>query len=117
MAVRTAPRSALPPSGSRWITSGCTSRRTTYDLLSPIAQQLDIWETEYLQVLEGDDPVLEWVSATGLRPVLNGLDDADRATFLASYSAALREAYPQRSNGQTLYPFRRLFIVATKDEA
>ncbi len=84
-----------------------------FDLLSPLAAQIDIWETEYLQVLEGDDPVLEWVSATGLRPVLNGLDDADRATFLARYSAALREAYPLRPNGQTLYPFRRLFIVAT----
>ena len=34
---------------------------------------LDIWETEYLQVLEGADPVLEWVKGTGLRPILNGL--------------------------------------------
>ena len=85
-----------------------------FDLLSPLSQTIDIWETEYLQVLTGDDPVLEWVSGTGLRPVLNGLSAEDRATFLASYSAALLDAYPQRSNGQTLYPFRRLFIVATK---
>ena len=85
-----------------------------YDLLSPMSQTVDIWETEYVQVLEGDDPVLEWVSSTGLRPVLNGLADADRRTFLASYSAQLRAAYPVRANGQTLYPFRRLFIVATR---
>lgn len=85
-----------------------------FDLLSPNARSLDIWETEYLQVLEGDNPVLDWVSGTGLRPVLNGLDDADRAVFLSSYAAALREAYPQRANGQTLYPFRRLFMVATQ---
>jgi hypothetical protein len=39
---------------------------------------LDIWETEYLQVLEGQDPVLEWVKGTGLRPILNGLDDQER---------------------------------------
>lgn len=88
-----------------------------FDLLTPVAQQIDIWETEYLQILEGDDPVLEWVSSTGLRPVLNGLSDDERATFLASYCAQLRAAYPVRANGQTLYPFRRLFIVATRDDA
>jgi trans-aconitate 2-methyltransferase len=85
-----------------------------FDVLSPLAEHIDIWETDYLQVLEGENPVLEWVSATGLRPVLNALDEADRSRFLAVYSARLREAYPQRANGQTLYPFRRLFIVATR---
>ena len=38
---------------------------------------LDIWSTEYLHVLEGEDPVLEWVTGTGLRPILNALSDAD----------------------------------------
>lgn len=88
-----------------------------YDLLSPRARLVDIWETDYLQVLAGDDPVLAWVSSTGLRPVLNGLSDADRVIFLPRYAAALRAAYPVRENGTTLYPFRRLFIVATKDAA
>ncbi len=83
-----------------------------YDLLSPLGQQLDIWETEYLQVLAGEDPVLEWVKGTGLRPILNGLGEADRQVFLDAYQQALRDAYPQRTDGQTLYPFRRLFIVA-----
>src|SRR3712207_9396 len=49
-----------------------------YDLLAARATNVDIWETEYLQVLEGDNPVLEWVKGTGLRPILNGLDDAER---------------------------------------
>jgi trans-aconitate 2-methyltransferase len=85
-----------------------------FDLLSPAAHILDIWETEYLQVLDGDDPVLGWVSGTGLRPVLNGLDGEERDRFLQRYTAALRDAYPRRANGHTLYPFRRLFIVAVK---
>ncbi len=82
-----------------------------------MSQTIDIWETEYLQVLTGNDPVLDWVSGTGLRPVLNGLSDDDRARFLATYSAALRDAYPMRSDGTTLYPFRRLFIVATQRDS
>lgn len=83
-----------------------------YDLLADRTAHLDIWETEYLQVLTGEDPVLEWVKGTGLRPVLNGLDDADREIFLDAYRLRLREAYPVRPDGCTLYPFRRLFIIA-----
>ncbi|MEZ4713439.1 MAG: methyltransferase domain-containing protein [Caldilineaceae bacterium] len=84
-----------------------------YDLLEADCRSLDIWETEYLQILAGDDPVLEWVKGTGLRPILNALGDAEREQFLAVYAARLRTAYPLRANGHTLYPFRRLFLVAT----
>jgi len=84
-----------------------------YDLLAGYSQSLDIWETEYLQLLEGDDPVLEWVKGTGLRPILNSLGDEEREIFLGEYARRLRAAYPIRADGRTLYPFRRLFIVAT----
>jgi trans-aconitate 2-methyltransferase len=84
-----------------------------YDLLADRAMQVDVWETEYLQVLDGPDPVLEWVTGTGLRPILDGLDDGERAIYLDTYARRLREAYPTRPDGRTLYPFRRLFIVAT----
>ena len=83
-----------------------------YDLCSVCTSSLDIWETEYLQVLEGDDPVLEWVKGTGLRPILKDLDGGSRQRFLAEYTRRLRVAYPVRTDGRTLYPFRRLFIVA-----
>ena len=85
-----------------------------YDLLAPQAAELDIWETEYLHRLEGEDAVLEWVTATGLRPVLNGLTGADLERFLAVYRERLRAAYPRRADGSTVYPFPRLFLVATR---
>ena len=84
-----------------------------YDLLVGDTRSLDLWETEYLHVLEGQDAVLEWVQATGLRPFLNGLGDRERRSFLAEYARRLRQCYPVRPDGRTLYPFRRLFIVAT----
>jgi trans-aconitate 2-methyltransferase len=84
-----------------------------YDLLAGGTRSLDIWTTEYLQILEGDDPVLEWVKGTGLRPILNDLDDRECELFLAEYARRLRLAYPMRTDGRTLYPFSRLFIVAT----
>ncbi|NJN18917.1 MAG: methyltransferase domain-containing protein [Oscillochloris sp.] len=85
-----------------------------YDWLVDGSAALDIWASEYLQVLAGPDPVLEWVKGTGLRPVLNGLDAAERAQFLHGYAARLRETYPMRADGSTLYPFRRLFLVAQR---
>lgn len=95
--------------GRRWVEDAAYY----YDLLAGRAASLDIWETEYLQVLDGENPVLEWVKSTGLRPILNGLDAADRDRFLAAYAQRLRETYPMHADGHTLYPFRRLFIVAT----
>ena len=85
-----------------------------YDLLAPDAKSVDVWETEYVQRLEGEDPVLEWVRATGLRPILNGLHGAERERFVEVYRERLRRAYPQHADGHTLYPFRRLFMVATR---
>lgn len=85
-----------------------------YDLLKSRCSEIDIWETRYLQVLEGEDPVLEWVKGTGLRPILDALQDAELEGFLAEYAARLREAYPPRAGGETLYPFPRLFLVARR---
>ena len=85
-----------------------------YDLLAREAESVDLWETEYVQRLEGEDPVLEWVRATGLRPILNGLRGTERERFVAVYRERLRLAYPQHAGGHTLYPFRRLFMVATR---
>lgn len=85
-----------------------------HDLLAPEASSLDLWETEYLQRLQGDDPVLEWVKSTGLRPILNRLDGVERERFIEVYRERLRTAYPRRADGRTLYPFRRLFMVATR---
>ena len=85
-----------------------------YDILAPHVTRLDIWETEYLHVLEGADPVVEWTKGTGLRPYLTPLDDDERAGFLADYTARIARAYPRCADGRTLLPFRRLFIVALR---
>lgn len=87
---------------------------TVFDILAPLSKSLDLWETSYLHVLEGEDPVLEWVSGTGLRPFLAPLEASEREAFLADYRARLREAYPRRADGKTLFPFKRLFAVAMK---
>lgn len=76
---------------------------------------VDAWETTYLHVLTGPDPVFRWISGTGARPVLQALDPDSRREFEAEYSAQLREAYPSTDvAGElvTVLPFRRVFVVA-----
>ena len=83
-----------------------------FELLNARSQSVDIWETDYLHVLQGADPVLAWARGTALRPVMDALDKEAFRTFEAAYAARLRQAYPQRADGTTLFGFRRLFIVA-----
>jgi trans-aconitate 2-methyltransferase len=85
-----------------------------YDILESRCETIDIWETRYLQRLEGDDAVYRWVLGTGLRPHADALDGADREGFLAEYRARVAQAYPRRADGVTLFPFQRLFCVARK---
>ena len=85
-----------------------------YDILAPITTSLEVWETIYTHVLEGPDPVVEWTRGTALKPLLDALDGDGQADFLARYAARMAAAYPPRPDGRTLFPFRRLFILAVK---
>src|SRR5215218_2831954 len=84
------------------------------DVLTGAGLEADVWETTYLHVLRGPDPVLTWVRSTVLRPVLALLPDDDAARFTAEYGAALHEAYPPRPDGTTVLPFRRVFAVGSR---
>ncbi len=79
--------------------------------LQQLGCEVDAWETTYLHVLRGEDPVFTWVSGTGARPTLQALPDDLRPRFEAQFKRRLRAAYPER-NGGVVLPFRRIFVVA-----
>jgi trans-aconitate 2-methyltransferase len=81
------------------------------ELLAGAGCEVDAWETTYVHILQGENPVLEWYRGTGLRPVLAVLDAGQAADFLAEYGEKIRVAYPPGPFG-TLLPFRRVFTVA-----
>ena len=85
-----------------------------YGILEPLVDRIDIWETRYLQTLEGADAVYRWVLGTGLRPFVDALKGEERDAFLAEYRSRVAEAYPQRASGITLFPFLRLFCIASR---
>ncbi len=77
---------------------------------------MDAWETSYLHLLQGDNPVLEWTKGSTLRPVLATLDAEQAAEFVREYGERLRAAYHPRPFG-TLFPFRRVFAVVHREAA
>lgn len=86
-----------------------------YDILGSGCVSLNIWETRYLHVLEGENPVFNWTKGAALRPVLEDLtSEQDREKFLRDYAAAIELAYEKRADGKTLMPFNRFFLTAVK---
>jgi trans-aconitate 2-methyltransferase len=85
-----------------------------YRALSPAARAVDIWDTKYLQVLDGEDAVFDWIKGTALVPILAVLNESEKQQFVGALRALLRAAYPREAGGKTLMPFRRRFVVAMR---
>jgi trans-aconitate 2-methyltransferase len=86
-----------------------------YGWLAPLCEEVDIWSTTYLHVLEGEDPVVDWMMGSGMRPYLDALTDpVQRAGFIDLYRDKVAVAVPARPDGTTLFPFPRFFILARR---
>jgi trans-aconitate 2-methyltransferase len=90
---------------------------------------IDLWTSEYLQQLPwvhgADNPVLDYVRATGLVPVLDALggEKSEKAhKFLDLYHKLLTDVYysqnitPEQAGigHGVLFPFKRFFMVARR---
>jgi trans-aconitate 2-methyltransferase len=84
-----------------------------YRVLAHNAKWLDLWATDYLQIMPDVDGIVEWYKSTGLRPYLDRIEDeGQRAEFLHEYRSRLDLFYPTSEGGGVPFPFRRIFIVA-----
>ncbi len=79
--------------------------------LARLGCDTDTWETTYVHVLHGTDPVLEWVKGTALRPVLTALGNEREADFCLELGELLRSSFGTHPWG-TPFPFKRIFAVA-----
>jgi len=84
-----------------------------YKLLSPSCATFNSWSSEYVHVLDGNDPVFAFTSSTGLGPFVAAVGPDMEAKYINEYKRLLRVAYPRQADGKTLFPFRRFFTVAT----
>ena len=85
-----------------------------YDILTEAGCDVDIWRTTYFHKMSSHQAIIDWVSATGLRPWLQELNESEQKRFLKRYHEMLEEQYPLQENGQILLAFPRLFIIAQR---
>jgi trans-aconitate 2-methyltransferase len=85
-----------------------------YDLLAPHAASSTVWETNYIQTMDGVEAIIAWLHGTGLRPFLARLTETERPVFLERYAALLAAEYPPQADGKILLPYPRLFFIASK---
>lgn len=84
-----------------------------YDHLAPVARRMDVWETDYMHVMDSHDAIVEWIASTGLRPFLEALEsESDRSLFRDRLLQRVADGYPVQSDGRILFPFRRTFVIA-----
>ena len=105
----------------RWnsVTRGVTESFTMhnysfyFDQLSLMFNEIDMWETYYMHIMDSHFSILEMIRSTGLKPYLDKLDsDKDKEDFEAQVLKQIRSDYPQQKNGKVIFPFRRLFFIA-----
>ncbi len=74
-AATSPPRRPSPSTSREWPRRTPTTRGPTSTALAGLGCDVDAWETTYLHVLRGEDPVFTWVSGTGARPTLQALPE------------------------------------------
>jgi len=84
--------------------------------LDPLAQDVDVWRTEYHHLLADPKAIVEWVKGTGLQPFLHRMekDEDAKREYLDEYEKRLAEAYPKLNDGRVVLVYPRLFVVATR---
>ena len=94
-----------------------TIHRTSdyYDFLSELFGNFELWESNYIHVMDSHHSILEMIRSTGLRPYLDKLDnDENKTDFEEQVLTDIKNDYPLQKDGKVLFPFKRLFFIAKK---
>jgi trans-aconitate 2-methyltransferase len=85
-----------------------------YDVLSPLTNIIQMWATEYFHMMSGHEDIVTMIESTGLRPYLDHLSGEQATEFKADVLRAVRSIHPSQRNGRVIFPFKRLFVVASR---
>jgi len=86
---------------------------TYYNLLTPSARSVDIWQTEYFHIMDSAAAIVDWIATTGLRAFLDALQSEEEISlFTALLLERVGQIYQPQVDGRVLFPFKRTFVVA-----
>ncbi len=86
-----------------------------FDILSQLTDKFEIWKTVYCHRMPSHQSIIEWYKSTGMKPYLDALDDEMQKEFIADVMTEIKKAYPVQSNGEIIFRFPRLFMLAEKE--
>ena len=85
-----------------------------YDLINKDYKSEDLWQTEYVHILESQYSIIEWMRSTGMKPYLDLRNDEEKPQFEDEVLLEIKYVYPVQNDGKVLFPFKRLFIIGYK---
>lgn len=86
-----------------------------YDLLRQLPGRFSIWESSYIHVMPAYAQIVEMIKSTGLKPYLDEIaGSAPKAAFEEAVLHHLPTIYKTQADGRVLFPFKRLFLLASK---
>ncbi len=87
-----------------------------YDCLASQFSGVDLWITDYVHVMPSQRLILEMIRTTGMKPYLERIEkEVQKLEFERMVLDEIMQVYPSQKNGNVLFPFRRLFFVAQKN--
>ena len=76
-----------------------------YDALRKVSSRVNIWQIEYLQIMDGPRAILDWVRSTAMRRYTEPLpSDELRKQFEQRCLERFEHTYPANDQGKTLFP-------------
>jgi len=92
------------------------TERSYYEWLCEISTQLQMWTTDYYHIMDSHDRIVEMMGSTGLKTYLSLLPGDKVPEFTTYVLESIKAAYPNQCDGKVMFPFKRLFVVATKGQ-
>ena len=86
-----------------------------YNVLSPLANVIELWETQYNHVLPSHSDIIDWFKSTGMKFFLDKLPEQKaKNEFADDVLDKIVKVYKKQSDGNVLFTFRRMFFIAYK---
>ena len=85
-----------------------------FDIIYPLTDTFDIWETTYYHDMPSVNAMIEWVKGTRLLPYIQSLNETKAAQLIDEIKQKAVRVYKTQENGNIIFRFRRLFITATR---
>lgn len=83
-----------------------------YDILCEYFSEVTIWQTNYAYIMDSYEAIINFMSATGIRPYLQRLNSDEQIIFKEELVKELKKVYPVQKNGKIIFTFERIEFTA-----